>query len=375
MGEQTSPIRLVQAVYALQMGGSEVLAWRIARALTRSGRYACSLYGVCQGGALGDALAADGIPSRAFSRRGKVDLRLIGQLARQLRADKAQVVHTHHLGQLMYAGIAGRLVGARVVHTEHEYYTLSRRRSQRLLRILSGVADVVTSVAEPVTEFLRDQVKIPAIKLRTIPKGVDLNCYRSACPVARSTLGLREGDVVVGCVARLEPEKGHAVLLDAFRRVSSRFPRAKLLLIGEGSERARLQTLASGFGLNEAIRFLGERADVPELLASCDLVVLASVHEGLPMALLEAMASGKPVVATRVGSVPDLVQNGYTGLLVPPDDPTALAEALEVLVADGNQRQKLGEQAREHVQTRYDFDLTIARYTALYEAILMGKEP
>jgi len=366
------PIKLIQVVYALCMGGSETLARRIAGALNGSGRYACSIYAIDHGGPMAEVLAAERIPFRVFSRTGKLDLRLIGQLTTQFRADKVRLIHTHHLGQLMYAGIAGRLAGARVIHTEHEFYTLSRRRARRLLRVLSALADVVTAVAEPVAEFLRDQVGIPAGKIRTIPNGVDIARFQSARPIKRSDWGWRDEDVVIGCVARLEPEKGHAVLLDAFRRLHERNPRARLLLIGEGGERERLTATAEALGLNGSVRFLGVRGDIPELFASCDVVTLASSREGLPMVLLEAMAAGKAVVATGVGGVPEVIQDGRTGLLVRPGDAEAMAEALEGLIADREKRQSLAAKALEVVQSRYSFERTLKEYETVYEAVLSG---
>jgi glycosyltransferase involved in cell wall biosynthesis len=328
------------------------------------------VYAVDHGGPMDEMLAAEGVSSRVFSRGDKLDFRLIGRMASQFRADKVRLVHTHHLCQLIYAGLAGRLAGARIVHTEHEVYSLSRSRTRKLLRVVSAVADTVTAVAEPVAVFLREQVGIPSRKLKTITTGVDVSRFSSAVPLTRSALDWRDDDVVIGCVARLEPEKGHAILLDAFRFVSARNRRARLLLIGDGGERERLVAMAQAFGLNGSVRFLGIRSDIPELLKTCDMTVLASSQEGLPIALLEAMAAGKPVVATRVGSVPQVVQDGLTGLLVPPGDAAALAEALETLVADHLTRRRLAERAFKLVGSHYRFDRTLKQYEEVFDAVL-----
>jgi glycosyltransferase involved in cell wall biosynthesis len=373
MGRPTGCIRLVQAVYSLGIGGSETLAMQLAGALNRDGRYACSLYGVDHGGPLTEALAADGIPYRVFSRKRGLDWRLLGQLARQFREDKVQLVHTHHLGQLLLAGIAARLAGAAVVHTEHEFYTLGRRRHQQILRLLSLFAGTVTTVAAPVTEFLTQRVGIPMWKIKTIPNGVDVTRFQLARPINRSELGWNGGNIVVGCVARLDPGKGHAVLLDAFHRVLGRQPQARLLLIGDGGERSRLAAQAEALGVNGSVRFLGSRADVPRLLAACDVVTLASICEGLPLSILEAMAAGKPVVATRVGCVPQVVQDGLTGLLVPPGDAAALAESLESLVRDEGTRRRLGMQACRLMQSGYSFARTLEQYEAVYETAMTGR--
>jgi glycosyltransferase involved in cell wall biosynthesis len=320
-------------------------------------------------------LRAHGISCRAFSKQTRLDMKLILRMARQFRADRIRLVHTHHLGQLLYGGLAGRLAGARVLHTEHDFFTLSRRRSQRLLRLLSTVADYVTAVAEPVATFLKDQVGIPVAKLRTIVNGVPIDRFRSAEPLSRSSLGWDEKDVIIGCVARLEPEKGHMVLLEAFQRLLRRVPGVRLLLIGDGAEFTTLTAAAHAWNLNGAVRFLGTRNDVPELLATCDIIALPSFHEGLPMALLEAMAVGRPVVATSVGGVPAVVRHGETGLLVPPGDSQAMADALTTLVDDDGVRRRLVAKAFEVVQRTFSFDQTLERYEALYGTVLLGAVP
>jgi glycosyltransferase involved in cell wall biosynthesis len=370
MSRECTPIPLAHVVYALAAGGSEVLAWRVAAGLKARGRYTAGLYSVQGSGPLGNVLRAHGIWCRAFTKQTRLDVRLILRMARQFRADRIRLVHTHHLGQLLYGGLAGRLAGARVLHTEHDFFTLSRRRSQRLLRVLSTVADYVTSVTEPVTAFLKDQVGIPVAKLRTIVNGVPVDRFRTAQPLSRSSLGWGEKDVIIGCVARLELEKGHRVLLEAFQQLQRRVPGVRLLLVGDGAQRPILTATANGWNLNGAVQFLGTRNDIPELLATCDIVALPSFHEGLPMALLEAMAAGKPVVATSVGGVPMVVRDGETGLLVAPGDPQAMAEALGILVENDGVRRRLAVNAFDDVQRTFSFDQTLERYEALYSTVL-----
>ena len=373
-GARVMPTKIAHAVYSLMTGGSEVLAWRIAKALGRNGRYDCSLYAVDRGGPLSVALSADGIKYRVFSRKSRIDLKLLRSLTAQLRADKIQLVHTHHIAQLLYAGLAARLVGAKVVHTEHDFYSLSdRRRLQILLRVLSTMADVVTAVSDPVLSFLRDQIGIPSAKIMTIKNGIDISAYPGATPIARSKWGWSNNDVVVGCVARLEPEKGVAVLLEAFRLVLMGQPNVKLLIAGDGGEREQLRSTAGRLGLNGSVQFLGTRSDIPEVLATCNVIALPSIQEGLPMALLEAMAAGKAIVATRVGAIPEVIRDGRSGILVPPANATSLAQALSVLIGDQSKRQAMGAEASKIVEEGYSFNRMIQSYESLYQAVLSGR--
>lgn len=365
-------IQIAHAVYSLEVGGSEVLAWRIARGLRRTRRYDCSLYAVDRGGPLSDALSRDGIKHKAFSRKNRIDLRLLSHLASQMRADRIQLVHTHHLAQLLYAGLAARLVGAKVVHTEHDIHSLSSRRLQILLRVLSNLANVVTGVGDSVAAFLRDQVGIPSSKIKTIQNGIDIPSFHYATPIPRSVWGWDKDDVVVGCVARLEPEKGVKFLLEAFRHLLSRQPNAKLLIVGDGRERELLKSTAGLLGLNGSVQFLGTRSDIPELLATCDVIALPSVEEGLPMALLEAMAAGKPVVATKVGAIPEVIQHGRTGVLVPPASAASLAEALNLLIEDQSTKKAIATEAYKVVQDQYSFNRMLLKYQDLYDSVLSG---
>ncbi len=366
----TAPIHLAQAVYSFGMGGSERLAWQIASALNGRGRYRCLLYAVQQGGPMAEMLDAEGIESRSFSRMRKFDLALILRLAIRLRRDGVRLVHTHHVGQLLNAGVAGRMAGAKVVHTEHEFYSLRSKRTQSLLRSLSRLAHVVTAVAMPVTEFLRDSVRIPAQHIRTIENGVHVPTFETAVPVRRIDLGLREGDLVIACVARLEVVKAHHVLLQAFSKIHRQTAGMKLVLVGDGGQRHRLMAMVERLRLNGSVKFLGLRNDIPGVLAACDLVILPSLEEGLPLVLLEAMAAGKAVVSTCVGSIPALVRHGENGLLVPPGDAAALAEAVETLILNGEARERMGIRALEIVRERYSLEQTMDSYQAVYDHAL-----
>jgi glycosyltransferase involved in cell wall biosynthesis len=199
---------------------------------------------------------------------------------------------------------------------------------------------------------------------------VEVEHLQHAKAVPRATFGWKDDDLIIGCIGRLEPEKGQTVLLQAFDGLHRRHPRTRLLLVGDGGERARLERTAASLRFNGAIRFVGTREDVPELLATCDIVALPSFHEGLPMALLEAMAAGRPVVASAVGGVPHLIRDGETGVLVAPGDHAALQEALGRLAEDEATRRRLAASAMRLVEERFGFDRTLQRYEELYREVL-----
>jgi glycosyltransferase involved in cell wall biosynthesis len=224
----------------------------------------------------------------------------------------------------------------------------------------------VTAVAEPVGSFLRDRVGIPADKITVIPNGVDVERFETAKPVDRREWRCAQSDVLIACVGRLSPEKGQEVLLEAFGLLAQRHPAAQLIIVGDGLQRDRLRRLAEDFGIQEAVRWLGTRSDVPNVLAACDVVVLPSHHEGLPLVALEAMAAGKPVVATAIGALPTLIQEGRTGRLVPPGRADALAVALEPLIADADARARMGAEGRARVRRDHHFAETLSRYGQLY---------
>jgi glycosyltransferase involved in cell wall biosynthesis len=369
VNQQASAIRLVEAVYAFSWGGSESLAYKIARSLNHSGQYLCKMYAVqrSESTSMVKTLEAEGIAYRAFGKARRIDPALVLRLAKQMRADRVQIVHTHHLGQLMYAGLAARLVGARVVHTEHEYYLAGTRRAQRLLRMLSTLADRVTTIAEPVTEFLRERVGIPSSKLVTIGNGVDIDLFSSAAPINRSELGWAHDDVIIASVARVEIEKGHRALIEAFGCLHRRNPKARLLLVGHGSLSVELQEQVNTMGLSDSVRFVGERQDVPRWLATCDVFALASLREGVPMVILEAMASGKPVVSTNVGCVSSVVRHGITGLLVEPGNVQQLTVAFNRLIVDVEERRRIGQSGYEFVAAQYTFPRMRDLYRAEFE--------
>jgi len=358
-------MRAMQVIYCLGVGGSESVARDIA--LNMTGNVVHGVAALEADGPLRQTLAAAGVSSWVINRQPDERVGPMLRLWKAMREFKPDVVHTHHLYELFYAWPGALLTGARLVHTEHEYYSLMSAKACFLLRQLARFCQAVTGVNEETSAFLREEVGIPAGKVHTVVNGIDLERYAASCR-RRQELGLADSNFVVAIVARLEPVKDHAMLVQAFRLVVDKLPQAKLLIIGDGSERQNLERLADELGLGGHIRFLGCRSDVADFLACVDVVALSSKAEGLPLCILEAMAAGKPVVATEVGGIPTVVRPGETGLLVPAGDHQAMATALLAIRNDAGTSSRMGERGRRLVAERYDLKKTIEAYVSLYKA-------
>jgi len=306
-------------------------------------------------------------------------------LWRLLRRVRPEVVHTH----TSKAGAVGRLAAwlagiPVVIHTPHGhvfygYYGSVTSAIIRLLeRHLAKITDrIVTLTDRGAQEHVQYKIASPQ-KFVTIHGGNSLAQFRSLrvnAPVKRKELGLPPEGPIIGTVGWLVPIKGHTWLVRAVPRVLAEFPQACVVLIGDGPLLGELKHLAAELGISPHVMFLGTRHDIPECLAALDLFVLPSLNEGMGRALIEAMAVGCPVVATRVGGIPDIVADGTTGLLVPPRDDRALAEAILTLLRDRSRRAAYGESARRHVDDRFEVASMVRNIERLYDKVWSEKHP
>ncbi|HWQ14626.1 MAG TPA: glycosyltransferase [Roseiflexaceae bacterium] len=316
-------------------------------------------------------------------------LRIRRTLADLAQTYQVDVVQTHLLQVLDFLVLTLRRGDLRVFWTIHNYNFMLRadqlqrhrwllgpkRFGYRLLyRLAARWVDGFIAVSDEVRTALLEQIGAIDDKIAVICNGVDIRRYGGGGDRAglRRRLGLPEDAHLMALVGTLKPQKGHRVAIEAARTVAPRFPRLHLLFVGDGAERAALESLAASSGVGEHIHFLGSRGDVPELLASCDSFVLPSLWEGLPMALIEAMASGLPVVASEVSGTKQVMLPGETGLLVPPGDATALAAAMTALLADPVAAVAMGAAGRRRVETAFSAQRQAEDHLALYRWALHG---
>lgn len=372
----TAPQRgrtVVQYTDALALGGAErVLAMCAIGLGPRGWRSSVVLHEHPAVVPLRDELVAAGVTVRSLPpRRGPLGLASLPGIARSFRRLRPDVVHIHRpwAPAGIAAVLAARLAGVpAVVATEHLYVPGTPRRILLLRRLVDRLVGTTIAVSRPIGDVLTDRFGAPTGRVELIPNGIEPPEAppASAVRAVRASLDLPPGMSLIVVPARLEPQKGHAVLLEALAALSD----VVAVFAGEGSSRAAIQAEAHRRGVADRVRLVGHRADLPTLLVAADLVVLPSLDEGLPLAALEAMALGRVVVATRVGGLPDLIEDGVHGRLVPPSDPLALAQAIGTSLADPAGRAAMGGAAAERIRTDFSRDGMLDGVEAVYRALL-----
>ncbi|HEU4928899.1 MAG TPA: glycosyltransferase family 4 protein, partial [Candidatus Krumholzibacteria bacterium] len=291
--------------------------------------------------------------------------------------EKVEIVETFaHPNTVIFAFLAKlRSLVQRVVVSYHAVPSgASANVARPYLRPLLRRMDGHIAVAEIQKRRLVEVEGLREENVRVIYNGVDTIAFRSATPVERSVtrraLGLADDDVVLIAVGSLKPIKGVDVLLHAMAPLVRKQPRLRLVVVGDGPDRSALESLARELSMADRVSFLGLRADVDVVLRAADALVLPSRTEALPTVLLEAMASGLPVVATRVGGVPEIVEEGRSGLMVPPEDASALGSVLARVATDATLRRSLGERGRAVVESRFRVETMCENRMAYFEELL-----
>lgn len=357
-------LRIAHLTRSLEVGGQEKMLVEFARHADRA-RHELTVVSLESRGTLADALEAAGARVIALEEPGGLRPQISWRLARLFRAEAFDVVHTHDEKPLLYGVPAARLARVpAVIHTHHHGPLPSiQRRHTLLVALLARLTNRFVCVSESSRDWLVGQ-GVPASKVSCLWNGIDLLrfAYVSPCP---------SGPLVT--VARLSPEKDQATLLRAFALLRRALRDVHLHIAGDGPCRPALEKLAAELDLARHVRFLGEIHDVPTLLAQSSVFVLPSLTEGLSLTLLEAMARGLPVVATRVGGNAEVVRDGETGILVPPAQPELLCRALAGLLQNPERAAQFGQAARRRVEAHFDVRRMVAEYEALYERFALPR--
>jgi len=370
------PLRILFVVNGFAAGGGELKLLELVSELKRryDGRYRAVVAAVGQSGPLRERFTAAADRISVFPKRHPYDVSQVAGLFRLIREERIELVQT----TLFYADVIGTLA-ARLAGVSHvvsweavtQPYGLKQMAAYRLAA--KGFR-LSISVSEAIRRQVRDGRHVPDFKTRAIPYGVDTRKFRPASGTGslRRALGIPPGSLVFGTIARLTEQKGHSFLLEAMPEILRERRDAFFVFAGDGPLRQSLESRASALEIRKNVRFLGFRSDVGGLMAAFDAFILPSLYEGLPNAVLEAMACGKPVIATAVDGTPEAVAHGETGLLVPPRDPRALAGAVLALCSDPGRRRIFGRNGRRRAVERFGIDRQINAFHELYRQLLIA---
>jgi glycosyltransferase involved in cell wall biosynthesis len=377
------PLRVLRAITRLNIGGPAIHVILLTRGL-QNDRFRSVLVSGLEApdeGSMRDLAVQYGVRPRALAELGREvsppnDLRAVLKMYRLIRASRPHIVHTHMAKAGTAGRVAARLAGVPIVvhtyhgHTFHSYFGPAKTRLfLEIERTLARYTDRIVAVGEGQRHEIAAYGVAPLQRIVSIPLGLEIERLLDAereRGKLKAELGLNGHSKLVGIVARLVPIKAHEVFLEAATSVLEVEPETRFLVIGDGERRYELEALARRLGIGGAVRFLGWRADMKQVYADLDVVALSSNNEGSPVALIEAMAAGRPIVATAVGGVGEVVRDGETGRLVPPRNPGALAEGMVDLLRDRERAERFGLAGRAYVYPRHAASRLVADVERLY---------
>jgi L-malate glycosyltransferase len=376
-------VKIAYVIGTLDPGGAEGQLVALATSLDRR-RFAPAVYCMASAGALAEPLVAAGVPVRSFGLHGfsvwsdpLAVARRVGHLVSALRRDRPDIAHGFLFHAYVLAALARRVTGTLVVVASRRSLGNFKRRKPHYRmaeRLANRLTDLVIANSEAVrADVLRDE-GLPPERIMVIHNGLVPDRFdRPPDPGMRRRLGVDGATFVVAVVANFIPYKGHRFFLEAWAQIAARAPGAVALLIGDGPARREIEARVHALRLDGSVRFLGSRPDVPDILGTVDILVHPSLEEGFSNAILEAMGARKPVVATAVGGNPEAVVHGETGLLVPPGDGRALAEAILWLLERPAQAVAFGQAGRQRVVERFELSRMVRCYESVYDRLLADK--
>lgn len=366
-----APVRVAYLAHAFMVGGAEEMVLNLVRHLPA--RFEPTICCIHEAGPIGEEIRRTGTPVTVLGLnpglRRPWD---VAGIRRYLRETRPQIVHTFLLTASLYGRLAAVLARVPIViGTEVNIYERKRRHHAWAERLLMRGTDRVVVSAESVRDFYIRQVHADPAKVDVIYNAVDFTQAQSTRSRAdiRRECGVPAGAFVGGIIARLTEQKGHRFLFDAMAATPA-LVEMHLMVVGGGELQTALARQVDDLGLTGRVHFLGPRRDLGDLLAAMDVFVMPSLWEGLPLSLVLAMGAGLPVVATSVAGIPEVVDSGRTGLLVPPGDRAALGSALATLITDAAVRGRLGRDARASVLPRFNIDGYVQSIAALYDRLL-----
>jgi glycosyltransferase involved in cell wall biosynthesis len=311
-----------------------------------------------------------GVDVRFLRRRFKYDPLAWWPLFRALRRERIDVLHTHAFGPNAWGSLIGRWAGVPVVVAHEHNWAFTGRALRPVIdrELIARCAGAMIVVSGDARRRMIEIERIPPERLVLLPNGVQA-LPRGDGRALRADLGIGSGDPVVGTVCIIRSEKALDVLVGAAALLKEDFPLLRVLVTGDGPDRARVEAVAERLGLADRVHMTGARTDVPDVLAAIDVAVICSDYEGSPRSILEFMDAGKPIVATGVGGIPEVIEDGVHGVLVPPRDEAALAAGLRGLLLDEDRRSEMGARAQDRCRRELGLHRTVESLQELYEEL------
>jgi glycosyltransferase involved in cell wall biosynthesis len=368
-------VRILFLVNGFAIGGAEVKLLELVKEIKT--RFPETYYpivcAVGQGGPLQERFEKMNVETYVFPKKHKYDVSLIYKVYQLLQKKRIDILQT----TLFYADIIGaytaKLAGIKKVVSWDAMTAPYHYGMKNLLayRLASKWLTVSVAVSHAIREKIVQERHVPVDKATTIHYGVDLRHFKETKnDPYRKKLGFHSKDIVLGTVARLSEQKGHRYLIDAVKKVVRKYPNIRVLFIGDGPLREKLEFQVHRLRLNATIQFLGFRSDIKELLGALDIFILPSLFEGLPNVILEAMACGKPVIATNVSGIPEVIVDHQTGILIPPKDSDAIAQAIFQMLRDTKKMRMMGKMSRKRVEEKFNLKQQVSAFAMLYEKML-----
>jgi glycosyltransferase involved in cell wall biosynthesis len=369
------PIRVMQIIDSMGFGGAEVLLRDLTFSLLTSDYRVSVCYNT--NGPIAKEIEAMGVPITRLPRLGRVDPTLLWRIYREIKKVKPDIVHTHLFKSDLHGRLAARLAGIPVViSTLHNCHNWAKNPILgRVYGANARLADHIIAVSNEVRDYSIRYSHIDPKKITTIANAVPLARFRdnrSFRAKIRQEFNISLEAPVIGIIARLTEQKDHGNFLRAAQIILKSTPETIFLIVGDGPLGDTLKEFAISLGIQNSVIFCGARQDVPAVMGTLDILVFSSRWEGLPVALLEGLASSLPVVATSVGGIPGVIQNGFTGFLVPPADSNALASSCISLINDAALRERIARAGYDHVQANYSMESMVSKTILLYQSLLQS---
>lgn len=365
-------------VTSLIIGGAEKQLVQLLKHLTRT-RFQPVVVCIKEPGVLAREVSALGIPVYCRLLEKKYDLRVLFKLISIIKKEKVQILWARSTGDKMFWGrLAAKLVGVPVILASIHFMGAKGQKKSIIgpfNKALTPITDRIIAVSENQKRYLISEEGLPGDKIIVIPNGIDLGTFKPEKEAERlkQTLNIPENHFVIGQVAKMRPEKGHRVLLKAIQRLMEQRKKGIVLLIGDGPERRALESFCEAQSLTSMVRFLGDRQDLADLISILDIGTLSSSMETFPNALLEYMALAKPIVAPRVGGIPEIVTEGIQGLLFSSGDADQMASHLLHLLMHPGVAEKMGSQGEIKVRDSFSMESNIKKISELFLSLLSEK--